>query len=395
MTVRVLLLGSTGSIGRQTIDVIGHLRALHRRGEIDNDYEIVGLASGTRAAELETQARELGVTELALADQNAAFELPGHKVRRGPSAAEELVREVEADIVLAAIVGSAGIPATLAAAQLGRDVALANKETLVAAGDLIIPAARDSGARLLPVDSEHAGVWQCLRSATREMITPPCRAPDDIRRVVLTASGGPFRGRKPKEIHNATPEQALDHPTWDMGPKVTIDCATLMNKALEVIEAHWLFGLEPERIGVLVHPQSIVHALIEMRGGATIAQLATTDMRIPIQHALTDPSPAARPDTLDLAQIGRLDFEPADAARYPALGTAHEVIRREGTMGATLNAANEAAVEAFLGGRIAFGRIVELVLSAMESLPHAPLRTLEDVLGADEEARRFVRQRIG
>jgi len=391
MTVRVLLLGSTGSIGRQTIDVVRHLTALRASGRLQRDFRIVGLASGARAGDLEAQARELGVTELALADERAQIGLPA---RRGPDAAERLVREVDADIVLSAIVGSAGLPATLAAAQLGRDVALANKETLVAAGDLIIPAARESGARLLPVDSEHAALWQCLRSATREMITPPCRAPDDVIRAVLTASGGPFRGRDPRDVYNATPEQALDHPTWNMGPKVTIDCATLMNKALEVIEAHWLFGLEPERIGVLVHPQSIVHALVDLRGGATIAQLAPADMRIPIQHALTDPDPVDRPDPLDLAQVGRLDFEPADPERYPALATAYETIRREGTMGATLNGANEAAVEAFVGGKIPFGRIVELVVGAMESLPHEPLRTLDDALGAGERARRFVDEQI-
>lgn len=395
---RIVLLGSTGSIGTQTVEVIRHLNALHARGQWPQRYEVVGLAAGRNAAACLEQAREFGVRDVALADGNGAEAPSGVRLRRGPDAAERLVREVECDLVLAAMVGAAGLPATLAAVQLGRDVALANKETLVAAGALVVPAARASGSRLLPVDSEHCAVWMCLQGAGQETgtsgqgVCPPCEVGDEVARVILTASGGPFRTRSRDEVYHATAAEALRHPTWNMGPKVTIDCASLTNKALEVIEAHWLFGVPGERIGVLVHPQSIVHAIVEYADGSSIAQLAPPDMRTPIQYALTYP---ARPEGVsrrfDWATLGTLEFAQPDLERFPALRLAWRVIAEGGTAGAVMNAANEAAVEAFIAGTIPFGRVPELTAAAMDGVGVSPLRGLRDVEETDAEARRFVR----
>ena len=385
---RIIVLGSTGSIGRQTLAVIDHLNALHEQGRFATRYEVVGLACGSGAEALSRQAETHRVTRVAVADERAA--LNAGTVFRGPGAAERLVRETEADLVVSAIVGSAGLPATLAAVELGRDVALANKESLVAAGCLVVPAARLSGSRLLPIDSEHAAIWQCLQTAADAPLCPPCD-PGPIARVVLTASGGPFRGRSAEQVYDATPEQALDHPTWSMGPKVTIDSATLMNKALEVIEAHWLFSLPGERIDVLIHPQSIVHAMVEFADGSVVAQLAVPDMRAPIQAALTFPrrieSAAA---ALDLASLGSLEFEPATTETHAALRLAHHAIKAQGSAGATINAANEAAVLAFLDRRIPFGRIIELTELAVERLGVQPIASLGDALEADARARSFV-----
>ncbi|MFM7807483.1 MAG: 1-deoxy-D-xylulose-5-phosphate reductoisomerase, partial [Planctomycetota bacterium] len=260
----------------------------------------------------------------------------------------------------------------------------ANKETLVAAGDLVTRAARDRGVQLLPIDSEHSALAQCIRSGR----------PQELDRVVITASGGPFRTWSVERTANATVAEALNHPTWRMGRKITIDSATLMNKALEIIEAHWLFGLPADRIDAIVHPQSIVHGLAEFHDGSVIAQLSPPDMKLPIQMALTwpDRSPGVA-KRLDWASLRTLEFQPVDHARFPAVRLAHEVIRRGGTAGATLNAANEVAVHAFLEGRIAFGRIGELVAQAMEALQARPVRSLDDVLVADREARAFVEAR--
>lgn len=409
---RIILLGSTGSIGTQTVEVVEHLNALHARGEFPFRLRVVGLATGRNAAKMFEQAMRLGVRDLALADEQGACDAPtGTRLRRGRDAAEAMVRDVECDVVLGAMVGAAGLPATLAAVELGRDVALANKETLVAAGALVVPAARASGSRLLPVDSEHAGVWQCLmgsgkfevgtrRPETSELLPslgvpcPPLVCDNSIARIVLTASGGPFRTWTREATHAATPQQALRHPTWSMGPKVTIDSASLTNKALEVVEAHWLFGVPGEKIDVLVHPQSIVHALVEFADGSVIAQMGPPDMRSPIQYALTFP---LRPDgisrKLDLTTLSRLDFSPPDCEQFPALDAAYEIIARGGTAGAVFNAANEEAVESFLAaeGSLAFGRIAELSRSALESVGVSPLRSLADAMEADAEARRFVR----
>ncbi|MGE3109302.1 MAG: 1-deoxy-D-xylulose-5-phosphate reductoisomerase [Phycisphaerales bacterium] len=408
---RVIILGSTGSIGTQTLEVIAHLNDLHERGRYPHRFRVVGLATGKNAAGLAEQSRHFGVTNLALATTEETGALPATSasgeplaVHRGGNAALRLVEEVEADIVLAAMVGAAGLPATLAALERGCDVALANKETLVAAGELVVPEARRRGAALLPVDSEHAGVWQCLsddaavkiESGVGSRACPPLHCAAGVVRVTLTASGGPFRTRTRAEVYNATPADALNHPTWRMGPKVTVDSASLTNKALEIIEAHWLFGLAGEKIDALVHPQSIVHALVEFADGSVTAQLASPDMRLPIQAALTHP---LRPDgvsrKLDLGTLSKLEFSRPDLERFPSLGLAYEVIRRGGTSGAVFNAANEAAVELFLAGEIPFGRVPELSSAAMHEVGVSRIRSLDDVLEADAEARRCVASLAG
>ncbi|MDX2131075.1 MAG: 1-deoxy-D-xylulose-5-phosphate reductoisomerase [Planctomycetota bacterium] len=388
---RVLILGSTGSVGTQTLDVIEHLNRLEGAPR----FRVVALAAGQNASLLFDQAARHGVRELAL----AATDLPsssGPGLRVGPDAAERLVREVDCDLVVAAMVGVAGLPATLAAVERGRHVALANKETLVAAGDLVIPAARASGAALLPLDSEHSGVWQCLAGCSGG--APPMHCPAAVTRVTLTASGGPFRSCTPAQLADATPAQALRHPTWTMGRKITIDSASLMNKALELIEAHHLFGLSADALDAVVHPQSIVHALVEFADASVIAQLGVPDMRTPIQVALTWPLRArAATPRLDLAALARLEFEPVDAARFPAIEIAREAIAAGGTSGAVLNAANEACVESFLSGearRIRFDQIAPLTREAMRAIPRVPVRTLADVLDADRAARAFVRERL-
>lgn len=402
--VRLIILGSTGSIGTQTVEVVEHLNALRAREGLPPAFEVVGLAAGRNSDALFAQAQRLGVRDVALAapgNGNGSFVMPkldmpaGRvEVRIGADSPEELVREVECDVVMASMVGSAGLPATLAAVELGRRVALANKETLVAAGELVVAACRASGAALLPVDSEHSALWQCLASECERGAgeLPPLRAlPGGVARLILTASGGPFRTWDARATYDATPEQALKHPTWQMGPKVTIDSASLTNKALEVLEAHWLYGAGADRIDVLIHPQSIVHSLVEYADGSVIAQLGANDMRTPIQYALAHPArPPGVSRKLDLASIARLEFVPPDHARFPALGLAYEVIRSGGSAGAVFNAANEAAVAAFLDRRIPFGRIAELTRDALRELGSSPLRTLADALAADAAARRYV-----
>jgi 1-deoxy-D-xylulose-5-phosphate reductoisomerase len=398
---RLIILGSTDSIGRQALDVVAHLNALAEERPLPAGlprpprYRVVGLAAGKRAAEALEQAQRFGVRNVALRDGDGVTPPAGVTLLRGDDAAERLVREVDADIVLAAMVGAAGLPATLAAVEAGRDVALANKETLVAAGELVVPAARASGSHLLPVDSEHAAIWQCLQDhSTHRELCPPCAAPSSVERLILTASGGPFRAWPLERVRNATPAEALNHPTWRMGPKVTIDSASLTNKALEVIEAHWLFGLPADSIDVLIHPQSIVHSMVEFIDGNLIAQLGPNDMRVPIQTALTFPQRAPRRTApLDLARMGRLDFEEPDLDRFPALQLAYDALRAGGTAGAILNAANEAAVEAFLredGPGLPFGQISELTRQAMQTVGAAPINSLQDVLEADQRARQYV-----
>lgn len=395
-TRRLIVLGSTGSIGRQTLDVVAHLARLAEQSGQPPPIRVVGLAAGRRADELARQAHDHGVRDLALC-QGDADRLPERATTyTGPDAAERLVREVDADLVMAAVVGAAGLPATLAAVELGRDVALANKETLVAAGALVVPAAVRSGSRLLPVDSEHSALWQCLHAIVGPTVAPPMRPPPGVARLVLTASGGPFRTASREAMHNATPAQALAHPTWNMGPKVTVDCASLTNKAFEVIEAHWLFGFPSSQLRVLIHPQSIVHSLIETIDGSVLAQLGVSDMRLPIQYALTHPGRAAgHTPRLDLAHLARLDFEEPDGARFPALALARWAIDTGGTAGAIFNAANETAVEAFLAGHIPFGRIGELTRAACEAIAPTPLASLADALHADAHARRHVGSRLG
>jgi 1-deoxy-D-xylulose-5-phosphate reductoisomerase len=348
----VVVLGSTGSIGRQTIDVIrSHPERL----------AVVGLAAGRAAETLAEQARALGVARTGL----------------GAEAAIELAALPEADVVVNAIVGAAGLQASLAALEAGKFLALANKESLVAGGELCAGAQRRGGGRLLPVDSEHAALAACLEG--RDLAT--------VARLVLTASGGPFRERT--RLEGITPDEALAHPTWSMGPKITVDSATLMNKGLEVIEAHHLFGLSYESIGVLIHPQSVVHGIVELTDGSSLLQAAPADMRIPIQRALTSPEervPVAAP--VDLAASGPLEFEPVDEERWPAVALATEAGRRGATYPAALNAANETAVHAFLEERLDFVEIVGVTEAVLAR--HEPLdaRNLEAVLEVDAWARR-------
>ncbi|KAA0217229.1 MAG: 1-deoxy-D-xylulose-5-phosphate reductoisomerase [Leptolyngbya sp. PLA3] len=386
--LRIIVLGSTGSIGTQTLEVIDHLSRLPDARPV----QIVGLAAGSNAALLSQQAARFNVRHLALSNPHGA----DASVRFvGPGAPKALVGAVDADLVVAAMVGAAGLPATLAAVERGLDVALANKETLVAAGSIVAPLARRNGSCLLPVDSEHAALWLCLQSVD-PACCPPCIAPPTVRRAILTASGGPFRTWTPDRIAAATPEHALAHPTWSMGPKITVDCATLMNKALEVIEAHWLFGLPSDKLDVLIHPQSIVHALVELQDGSMLAQLATADMRTPIQQAITHPRrlPGSAP-RLSLERMGSLTFETPDVTRFPALTLAHRVIQTGGTAGAIVNAANELAVGAFFERRIAFSRITDLAAAALDAITPSPVRSLHDVLDADARARDFVTRQVG
>lgn len=385
---RVILLGSTGSIGTQTLEVIAHLNSLPAHAQIN----VVGLAAGRNADLLHAQARAFAVRDLALSESAAT---PDPHLRTGPDAAERLVKEVDADLVIAAMAGSAGLHATLAAVSLGRDIALANKETLVAAGAFIIPAARARGCRVLPIDSEHSAIWQALAGVNGNLC-PPLTLGHEVSRLILTASGGPFRMRTLAEVYNAPPAQALKHPTWSMGSKVTLDSATLTNKALELVEAHWLFGLPHQRLSVLIHPQSIVHSIVELADGSQLAQLGTPDMRGPIQYALTHPARAtASSRRLDWTTVGTLDFTPADESRFQALALARRVIAQGGTAGAVFNAASEEAGRLYLAGSpsVPFGRLVELAAEALDALGTHPASTTQDILSADAQARHFVRTR--
>ena len=383
---RVIVLGSTGSIGVSALDVVASLDAATTPGP---RFEVVGLAAGTRGGDLEAQAARFGVEEVAVATPQAAEAVSSNRrCRVGMDAATTLVREIArpGDLVVAAMVGAAGIPAVLAAIAAGCDIALANKETLVAAGAIVMPAAKAAGVEILPVDSEHAALHQCLRSG---------RGTEEIGRLVLTASGGPFRTWDANRMRQATVAEALDHPTWAMGRKVTIDSASMMNKGLELIEAHWLFGVGPDRLDAIVHPQSIVHSFVEFLDGSTLAQLSPPDMRMPIQYAMCHPErvPGCAP-SLDWAGLRDLVFEPVDHDRFPALGLALDAIRRGGTAGTILNAANEAAVEAFLAERIPFGRIPELVGEALEAVEIRPVTSLAEVDAADAESRAWVHRTL-
>jgi len=381
---KLIVLGSTGSIGVNTLSVVEHLQRNHAL-----PIEVVGLAARSSTKSLIEQARRFGVRALAVADPASAKPLrdalPDATIYAGADAAERLVRETDCTDVAAAIVGVAGLPATLAAAQLGRRIQLSNKETLVAAGALVTAAARQSGAELLPVDSEHSAIFQCLAGV------PTHERSHKVRRLVLTASGGAFRDWPLERIAGAGPEGALKHPTWDMGPKVTIDSATMMNKGLEVIEAHWLFNVPAEQIQPIIHPQSLVHSFVEFVDGSVLAQLGPPDMRSPIQTALTWPERTAGcGDKLDWSQLSELNFYPPCPQRYPAIELAYKALRLGGTAPAILNAANEAAVQAFLERKIAFGRISELVAGALAAIEPQPADELARILDHDRAARQFV-----
>ena len=379
MQQRIGILGSTGSIGRSTLDVIDHLVPR---------CQVVALAAGSRAQELARQARKYRPAYVAIADGSRVKELSGMlagdvTVLNGEGALVELVERSSCDCVVAAVVGAAGLPATLRAVELGKTVAVANKEILVIAGSILMPLARRTGARLIPIDSEHSAIYQAMHAGRR------C----DVSKVYLTASGGPFRTAPVEVMRNATLADALNHPTWSMGPKITIDSATMMNKAMEIIEAKWLFDLRPDQIEVVVHPESIIHSLVEFCDGSIVAQLGTPDMRTPIQYALTYPERLpCRSEPLDLVRTGQMNFHAPDFERFPALGLGNEAARRGGTAGAVLNAANETAVELFRRGEIRFGEIVELNQEVSRRHEFVAEPTLEQLLTADRWARSEVNQ---
>ena len=369
---RVLILGSTGSIGEQAIDVV----------ERSDELEVVGLAARSSWEALVEQARRLGVERVAVTDARAAARTaeawPKGTVLAGSEGVIELIAGTDCEIVLNALVGSAGLGPTVAALAEGIDLALANKESLVVGGELVTQLAEATNARIVPVDSEHSALWQLVRN----------EPPGAVERLVLTASGGPFRGRSVSELGDVTPQEALAHPTWDMGGKVTVDSATLMNKGLEVIEAMRLFGVPPERIDVVVHPQSIVHALVTLADGAALAHLGHPDMRVPIAYALHEPERAdVRVRPLDLTEVGSLTFEAPDLEVFPCLALARAAAAAGGTAPCTLNAANEVAVEAFLAGRLPFPGIARLVERALAALPAEPVGHFDALLAADGAAR--------
>jgi 1-deoxy-D-xylulose-5-phosphate reductoisomerase len=368
---RVLIVGSTGSIGTQALDVV------ERSGEL----EIAGLAAGSSWELLLEQAGRFGVERLALADPDAAARAGEHaQVLSGPEGLVELIVETDCDLVLNALVGSAGLGPTVAALGEGIDLALANKESLVVGGELVTALAEATGAQLIPVDSEHSALFQLLEG----------ERPGTVDRLVLTASGGPFRGRT--DLDSVTVEEALAHPTWQMGGKITVDSATLMNKGLELIEAHHLFGVPYEAINVVVHPQSIVHAMVHLNDGASLAHLGYPDMRVPISYALHYPERADVPvPALDLVELGSLTFEAPDEATFACLRLAREAAQAGGTAPCVLNAANEVAVHAFLRGELSFTGIARVIESTLAELPARPVRHFSDLYEADAEAREVAR----
>ncbi|MBD0280930.1 MAG: 1-deoxy-D-xylulose-5-phosphate reductoisomerase [Thermoleophilaceae bacterium] len=370
---RILIVGSTGSIGTQALDVV----------ERSDELEVVGLAAASSWDSLTEQARRFGVPRIALADPDAAARAAEHSevdVLAGSEGLVELITDTDCDLVLNALVGSAGLGPTVAALGEGLDLALANKESLVVGGELVTALAEATGAQLIPVDSEHSALYQLIAA----------EAPGSVERLVLTASGGPFRGRA--DLEGVTREEALAHPTWDMGGKITIDSATLMNKGLELIEAHHLFGVPYERIDVIVHPQSIVHALVHLNDGASLAHLGYPDMRVPISYALHHPERAdVAVATLDLVEVGSLTFEEPDPDTFACLRLAREAAVAGGTAPCVLNAANEVAVHAFLRGELSFTGIARVIESTLSGLPARPVRHFSDLYEADVLAREVAR----
>jgi len=371
---RIAILGSTGSIGMSTCEVVR---------ELGGAVEIVALAAGSNVERLAAQAREFGPRLVAVADESRAGELaamvPGVEVAAGPEGLNRVAACAEAEMVVSAIVGAAGVVPTLEAIRAGKDVALANKEALVAAGPVVMELVQAKRVALIPVDSEHSAVFQCLQGEARGR----------VRRIVLTASGGPFLDVPLGKLGGVTVEQALNHPNWAMGAKVTIDSATMMNKGLEVIEAMALFGFRPEQVEVVVHRQSVVHSMVEFADGAILAQLSEPDMKGPIQYALTWPERVERAAApFDFASRRELTFEPPDLEKFPCLGLAYEAARAGGTMPTVLNAANEVAVEKFLNGEIAFTDIPKRIRYSMDAHTVNPAPAIEEILRVDAAVRK-------
>ena len=376
---RLTVLGVTGSVGRRTLELVE---------QFPDEFRLEGMAARgsdpTLVAELCTRHRPrvLALTDPAAVDRVArAISAPLPEILTGPEGLVTLAGQVDADIVLSAIVGGAGLLPTMAAIQSGKAVALANKETLVMAGSLMTAAAREGGVPLLPVDSEHSAIFQCLEGQRRS----------DVARILLTASGGPFRRTDKADLDGVTVAQALNHPTWKMGAKITVDSATLMNKGLEVIEARWLFDVTAERVQVVVHPQSVIHSMVEYVDGSVIAQLGVADMGIPILYALTYPRRLPCPaERLDLTRVGSLSFEEPDTDRFPCLSLARQALEAGECAPAILNAANEVAVAAFLAGQIRFTRIPALIAEALGRVPNRPLNSIDTCVDIDAETRRVV-----
>ncbi len=376
--LQVAVLGSTGSIGTSTLDVIA---------ASGGRFAAFLLAAHRSVEQLVEQAQACRPKWVVVIDPEAATTLdpaalpPGTRLAVGPEALDDLVQAPEIDRVVSAIVGAAGLQSTWAALEAGKTVALANKETLVMAGPLVTELAARTGGSIVPVDSEHSAIHQALRSGT----------PAEVARIVLTASGGPFRQRPVETLADVSPAEALKHPTWSMGPKITIDSATMMNKALELIEARWLFGLPGEKLDVVIHPQSIVHSMVEFVDGSVMAQLSPPDMRLPIQYALAYPERFACPARkFDFAQRVALEFEPPDPQRFPAVRLGHEAAVRGGTCGAVLNAANEEAVRGFLDGAVRFPDIAEICRRVLDEHPYSPEPSLDEVRRLDGWARQEV-----
>lgn len=389
---RVTILGSTGSIGLNTIDVV------QRHPE---RFTVYALSAHSRMKQLADQALMTGAKVVVVPDTQARDTFKSHwishapapEIRVGAQALSDTAADPETDVVMAAIVGAAGLPSALAAAQAGKRVLLANKEALVAAGSLFMAAIRQSGAELLPIDSEHNAIFQCLPHDGRA--SAPTGPTAGVRRLILTASGGPFRTKRWDELHQVTPEQACAHPNWSMGRKISVDSATMLNKGLEVIEAHWLFAMPPERINVVIHPQSVVHSMVEYEDGSVLAQLGQPDMRTPIAYGLGFPDRiASGVGMLDLALAGRLDFEEPDLKQFPCLKLSFDALRSGQGACIALNAANEIAVAGFLSGALAYTEIASVIDAALDwqaGAPESALNSLDDVMALDALTRQHAK----
>lgn len=382
MMKRVSILGSTGSIGRNTLEVLRH----HRK-----KYQVLGLVAGQNVELLLAQAREFKPKYVSLKTNQAAEMFmsqtpdPHLEVLVGEAGASQIASLPENDIVVSAITGIEGLKPTLAALQAGKRVALANKESMVVAGPFIQAQARRSGAEIIPVDSEHSGIYQCLRK----------ERPTDVRKVILTASGGPFFQYSSEQLATVTLEEALRHPRWKMGKKISVDSATLMNKGLELLEARWLFNLTPEQLGILVHPQSLVHSLVELKDGTLLAQLSPTDMKIPIQYALTAPyRQEANWPSLDLSQIQKLEFYEVDTSKFPLINLARQALSEELSFAVALNGANEEVVQAFLRKKIRFIDLAPLIFEVMERHRSQAIGSLEEIFEVDRQTRELTRRLI-